>query len=596
MELHEEARELQRRFESFREERMIPRLDLASYSCDDIVGRYCIVYDDIGGIEAAEEPVQFAMARVRILEDLARIGRRIPGDLWVLRMRFYYMAEVGRWNDAVELAEECGGREHWWCDALLGHARHRTGDWVGAQESFDRALAAMPDEIRERWTSGEYLLRPDLREALEAASDPEAWWRRFWVLADPLYLVEGNDRRTEHLARQTYADIFRDAAIPGGYPFGEDTAELRTRFGEPVGFARSRRPVTGLTTQDTRGLWSMGDPRSRELVPPPGAVLGIDEFRPGSWRTDADRNWTSYLVPYAPDFGHLDTQVARFRRGDSLLVVGGFAEEDTLRRSRATGPRRLSMNPTGIIPLRDDTGGDRADRQRRANNPFARTTEEPEPFFEEEAETEEDSPVVSAIVLLDEATYERHEVRGEGPQGVYRLRVPNGRYIMSVEAWDSVGGRAWRDRHGIGQGDLPLGLAAMSDILVLRDQPELPESLDEALPQTLPVARIAPGESFQIGWEMYGLQIAEAARVTIGVNPAEEGFVRRLGEFLRLVEPTTPVDLSFQDRGPDRLGTVFRAVRLNLPELEPGAYTITVEIELPGREPIATSRTLEVVQ
>ncbi len=47
--------------------------------------------------------------------------------------------------------------------------------------------------------------------------------------------------------------------------------------------------------------------------------------------------------------------------------------------------------------------------------------------------------------------------------------------------------------------------------------------------------------------------------------------------------------------GPDQLGTVFRAVNLNLPDLEPGAYTITVEIELSGREPMTVSRPLEIV-
>jgi hypothetical protein len=43
------------------------------------------------------------------------------------------------------------------------------------------------------------------------------------------------------------------------------------------------------------------------------------------------------------------------------------------------------------------------------------------------------------------------------------------------------------------------------------------------------------------------------------------------------------------------LGTVFRAVQLNLPDLEPGEYTLTVEIELPGREPMSQPRPILIV-
>jgi hypothetical protein len=71
--------------------------------------------------------------------------------------------------------------------------------------------------------------------------------------------------------------------------------------------------------------------------------------------------------------------------------------------------------------------------------------------------------------------------------------------------------------------------------------------------------------------------------------------IARLGEFLRLVEPAEPVVMTWEEAGPDVLGTVFRAVELNLPDLEPGDYTITVEIELSGREPMTVACPIRIV-
>ena len=107
--------------------------------------------------------------------------------------------------------------------------------------------------------------------------------------------------------------------------------------------------------------------------------------------------------------------------------------------------------------------------------------------------------------------------------------------------------------------------------------------------------RIDAGDAFKVAWELYGLRVGESARVRIGVNPARTGLGRRLGEFLRLLEPNEPVVMTYEDAGPDVLGTVFRAVELNLSDLEPGEYTLTVEIELAGREPMTVGSPLSIV-
>ena len=61
------------------------------------------------------------------------------------------------------------------------------------------------------------------------------------------------------------------------------------------------------------------------------------------------------------------------------------------------------------------------------------------------------------------------------------------------------------------------------------------------------------------------------------------------------MESNELVLITYEDAGPDVLGTVFRAVELSLSNLEPGDYTLTVEIELAGREPMTVGRPISIV-
>jgi len=95
-------------------------------------------------------------------------------------------------------------------------------------------------------------------------------------------------------------------------------------------------------------------------------------------------------------------------------------------------------------------------------------------------------------------------------------------------------------------------------------------------------------------WEVYGLRIQEPVRVTIGFSRGRPGFLTRVGEFLGVIEPEQPVDITFEDTGPDRVQAVFRSVELQLPDLDPGEYTLHLRLELSGRTPVVTSRPIIV--
>ena len=500
--------------------------------------------------------------------------------------RVVYMGEVGNWQGAENLIRRCGGG-NWWCTSLLGFVRHAQGDWDTAADLFALAQTQMAAAGEENFLALELLLDPDAFDVYEQSPDQAAAEERLWLLSDPLYLVDGNDRMTEQYARAVLVRVRREAENPYGVEWGDDIEELTLRYGAEKAWERKRGLATG-NLQDTRSIVGRHHPKSQEFLPPHEALEDPALVAPGDWTLEQRRPWTGYAPPYAPDLNALETQVARFRRGDSLLVAGAFAPEPE---DVMTDSRRQSLNPR-IVDARGQRNQDRGDLQARLN-PFGRPVEVPEPFLPEEPEPE--GPIQSGLFLIDTESGDRHEVLGEGPSGSFMLQVPNGRYVVGLEAYSADAKQAWRHRHGLWQDPLIPGLASVSDLLILEGGGELPNSLDEALPTALPATRIRAGEAFKVAWELYGLAIGESANVRIGVDQGGTGLLRRLGQFLRVLEPDSPVVLTFEDAGPDVLGTVFRAVEFNLPDLEPGEYVLTVEIELPGREAMAVARPIMIV-
>ena len=120
-----------------------------------------------------------------------------------------------------------------------------------AERAFGGALEEMdPEEARE-WADPRRLLDPGIRSLLEgepasARDVGNTLENRFWTLSDPLYLVPGNDRRSEHFARQTLNRLFSDAATPHRASRGRDLGERQLRYGRELGWER-KPPRSGNT-------------------------------------------------------------------------------------------------------------------------------------------------------------------------------------------------------------------------------------------------------------------------------------------------------------------------------------------------------------
>ncbi|MFQ5538081.1 MAG: hypothetical protein ACE5GJ_11610, partial [Gemmatimonadota bacterium] len=217
------ARAEQARFER-RRVRYFP-LTHASYggSCDERVGRFCTWFEEGEWYPRPEAPEITGM-REELLAYLDSVARLVPGDGWILGQRVWYRTQAGRWDDAALVARACGGVERWWCLALEGFAAHGAGRYVEAERIFADALEAMDPDQADRWRRPRRAVDGDLRDDLDDLEGEElsALLDRLWEAGDPLYLVAGNDRLTEHYARWVVVKVRSRARNPFLLSWGRD--------------------------------------------------------------------------------------------------------------------------------------------------------------------------------------------------------------------------------------------------------------------------------------------------------------------------------------------------------------------------------------
>lgn len=550
----EELKELQEEFEFFRQRNTPVQRERPGGGCDERIGRICIWF---GGEEDEEDPIELrevGQARVQLVRAFAEGFEKAP-NRWILGQWVHYLAENDNVREADRVAKACGIPEQWWCSALEGFALHVLTRYVESEEAFRRAMTEMPGEERRYWMTPRYVLTGDGVDAFMEGSPEEqtARFDLFWLLSDPLFLFEGNDRFTDHFARWVEAINAREAADPLGIPWGEDLEETLVRYGRNTGYGRTHDPQRMMSNGfgDTRRMVGYHHPKSRGYLFPEDFLESPSDIYPETWITAPREARTWYAPPYAPEVRGLETQMGRFRRDGQMMVVGAYRPTVTTGQDAdvvsAWGPRGGVTGPpaAGMFLVPDD-----------GRAPLRTQTREQE--------------------------------------GVLTMRVRPGRYVAGLEVVDLQGRQAWRARQGVVQRTLEPGMVDVSDLMILNAGAPLPESLDEALPNIRPGVRMKAGERFPVVWEVYGLRLLEPVRVTIGFSRGRPGFLERVGDFLGLLEPESNIDITFDDTGPDVVQAVFRSIELELPDLEPGEYTLHLRLELAGRTPIVASRPIIV--
>ncbi len=554
------ARSAQARFESYRLDHL-PRSRGGGFSgrCDEIIGRYCVRFsEDDDEWTPPPEPAAIAAERARLVATLDRLHVLSPGDPWIVGQLVRYLVESGKGVQAVAAARGCNSTR-WWCDALTGFALHAAGQYAGADSAFAAALLAMPEAQRCEWTDLSPIL-DDLRgryRKLDCAGRA-ALERRIWWLADPLYLVPGNERRTEQYARRVMNALQDDARSSYHDRWGSDLEEILLRYGWPVAWERVEPQTVGFPEVHVTAYYA---PHGRQFVPPGRFVDALNTIRPDEWDLDPDRPVSDYAPAYAVRFHDLPHQVAIFHRGDSIVVVAGYDVRETQDRGR-------------------HARSEAKERERERNRNVTR--------------------VEAALVLAKDENTEPMVVKGSGtgPEGVMTAIAPAQPALLSLETLDTADSvQAARVRYWLPVS--PLGdSVAVSDPLLLRATPgdSVHPSLAEVLPLVRPVAQARRGERVPVFWETYGLQrFPRPFRVTLTVTQAGQSWLRRAAEWAGLARHDPHYVAVSWEEPPTSSPVAPRAISIAMPDASPGVYLLEVSVAAPGAPVARASREITIL-
>ena len=180
--------------------------------------------------------------------------------------------------------------------------------------------------------------------------------------------------------------------------------------------------------------------------------------------------------------------------------------------------------------------------------------------------------------------------------GTLSLTVPLGSYVYSVEALDRRAGQGARFRGDLALAPHPDDIPDLSDFLIIEAPDRMPESVDDVLDHALPSLALGGLRELAVAWEAYGLGTGEARiAYRLRVEPLDRSFLRRLGEFLRLLGKGDPLTLEWSEPSPERPGAHFRSVDLDFRNLEPGIYELRLELSVDDWAPVIRRRRVQIV-
>jgi len=527
--------------------------------CDEVVGRFCLWHDEDSGFDPGPEREKVKAAREQLLSILQRSSDLAPADGWVAGQRVRYLVEAGRLEEARSTAAACAAEAPagaaaeaaeaagaWWCSALMGYAMHALGAFPAADSHYAVALASMPVEERCWWRDLSDLLEGDLLDSYEDLSceQREALEGRIWWLADPMYMVPGNDRRTEHFSRHVLNRLQPGAASPYGVAWGPDLEEILIRYGWPQSWSRRRHPVYSAGRR--RPSITGHDPhRSFRFLPPADFVSEFATIAPADWELEPRRPHEEYLPKYASSFDDeedgFEHQLAIFRRGGSAFLIGAYEW----------------------------------------------TTDSLPP----------DTPVRVALVCSRESGSSRvAESETADRRGVLTLLAPPETCVLAIEAFAASAGRAARVRHGRRIEAFHDG-PAISDILLLDPvrSGAAPGSLEEALETVRSSTRVRPGERVALLWELYGVREGTRLDVRVSLTKPGKSFLRRAAEWIGLARDEDPtVSLEWREESAGGPGPVARFLELQIPDLSEGDYLLSASVRLATGAELTSGRIVRV--
>ena len=446
------------------------------------------------------------------------------------------------------------------CDPLAwltrGLAAHRLGATDEATAAFDSALVCLPPHERERLDALTRVLKP--ADGDQHARLPEEervrMERLYWLMSDPLWLTRVNEHRLEYLSRIATAELRWSVEELDVRGTDTDRGDLLVRYGPPP--AVISFPPDAEFTQEMRIrlLWWYRDGVAFifRLIPGYGvANLHSDYARyVRALRDTIPVSWSNLGVESAIDT--IPLQTVRFRGpadSSDVLVIANIPEASLVRDlDLARAALEIGLN-----------------------------------IFSWRAEHVARDSIRAAVDV---------ERASPGYTRAWRKRLPAGVYVYRVEALqpDALRGARASSRLELVADD---GFG-MSDVLAARMIEPKPGAAGtrwsefRVLPMTGVLRRSEP---LALLWETYALSADSGAnryRVSITIEQREtRGALGRIGAAIvggvraavgRTSRGDGRVTLTY-DRDLPATPVALDYLTVDASALEPGGYTVTVEVE-----------------
>ncbi len=519
------------------------------------------------------------LARDSVIAVLVHAKTVLPDNELVTGQLVRFLIDQEDWPRAANAARECHAAA-WWCLTLQAYVIGRQGDLRRADSAYLVAVEAMPQGRRCNWIDVTPLLDQQGRDSMRPldCAKRDSIGQLTWWLADPLYIVPGNDRRAEHFLRQTtlalHRALVRDERYDWRDTVGSDArAEMVLRYGWPAFTYWVGQREDGSHNHWLRsGDWP---------VSPPYTTF---EYSPGRLHTvPAYRAVANPFGAAIDDWTIADTSTAGYAP----------AEKAWWPREHFPTPRLVQMREAQTVLLR------------RTGHAVLAVAVNLDPRVLERLATATIPRVVLVRSPAPDSTYVVVERRGTvGAPVAMWGDIPAQPAVVSVEVPpDGTRIPGARARFGIVPPEplemLHAGEVAISNPVVLQafgDGEQLPVEPDAALARMAGSTVVQPVGRIGIYWETYGFAPTDTVELAVWIERhTPQGIFRRFTNKLQLTpDLNTPVAVSWTAVAgadhvyviPGPVPVVARSVSVDVSALEKGRYWLDVAATSRGREPV----------
>ena len=186
---------------------------------------------------------------------------------------------------------------------MMGYVNAARREFESAELNFQIAMERSPRSTRHAYIDATSLIKQDV--AGKAGIDSLTYSQNYWIRQDPLHLSSANERRIEHFARHTYADMMFADHYEDWPGWATDRGKFFIRYGPPDHIQREIRREDEPSFYDDRMAELTGDRRylTQRIVRKGAAKT---EFRFEYWLYDKtiwyfyDSWWTDTYILYSP--------------------------------------------------------------------------------------------------------------------------------------------------------------------------------------------------------------------------------------------------------------------------------------------------------